>query len=239
MRRLYPVPFRMIKNSQQFKKWQWITVRIEKASKDHRPESHKVFVDTIQCGTEVTTKAAWADRWQWLDKMPIFSNFDSIELAEKSDGLSLAVMQPKEIIGLDIDKARNSDWTEEERAKLLKEQLQGNLFSEEEERHEVRQLRKIPFDFYYRYTYDSDEGVKTARHKITDWEAGALYWNCRRSHGSRWEQPFREKLESKLLNTNLMFLMGNQHRFRDQWLIISLIYPPKPKPVEDRQHALF
>jgi hypothetical protein len=36
-----------------------------------------------------------------------------------------------------------------------------------------------------------------------------------------------------------MFLMGNQHRFQDQWLIISLVYPPKRKPAEVRQGSLF
>jgi len=51
MRRLYPVPFRMIEEGQQFKKWQWIDVRIEKANKDHRPESYKLYVDTITAAT--------------------------------------------------------------------------------------------------------------------------------------------------------------------------------------------
>ncbi|MDR2127528.1 MAG: hypothetical protein LBP52_00440 [Burkholderiaceae bacterium] len=32
MRRLYPVPFRMIEQDQQFKKWQWIEVGVEKAA---------------------------------------------------------------------------------------------------------------------------------------------------------------------------------------------------------------
>jgi hypothetical protein len=34
-----------------------------------------------------------------------------------------------------------------------------------------------------------------------------------------------------------MFLLGNQHRFQDQWLIISLIYPAKVTP--PAQQALF
>ncbi|WP_198030805.1 hypothetical protein [Cupriavidus sp. amp6] len=42
MRRLYPVPFRLIDEGQKFKKWQWIEVRVEKANKDHRAESHKL-----------------------------------------------------------------------------------------------------------------------------------------------------------------------------------------------------
>lgn len=60
---LFPVPFRMIEDGQQFKKWQWIDVRVEKANKDHRPESHKLYVDTIQCGDVVDTKKAWSGRW--------------------------------------------------------------------------------------------------------------------------------------------------------------------------------
>jgi hypothetical protein len=50
--RLFPVPFRLVDDEKQFKKWQWIKARVEKASKDHRPESHKVFVDTIVCEGE-------------------------------------------------------------------------------------------------------------------------------------------------------------------------------------------
>src|SRR3546814_2332911 len=94
--------------------------------------------------------------------------------------------------------------------------MQGNLFSEVEERKQVKQLRKVPFDFHYRYICDTPEGEKEHRHKIVDWEAGALFWNCHKSHGPDWERPFRAKLEENLGNRELMFLMGNQHRFQDQ-----------------------
>lgn len=79
----------------------------------------------------------------------------------------------------------------------------------------------------------------TKRHKTVDWESGALFWNCRRDHDANWEVPFRAKLEEDLGAKDLMFLMGNQHRFQDQWLIISLVYPPKRKPVEVTQGSLF
>ena len=59
MRRLYPVPFRLIAGDQKFKKWQWIEGRVEKANKDHRPESHKLYVDTITCGDVIDTKRQW------------------------------------------------------------------------------------------------------------------------------------------------------------------------------------
>jgi hypothetical protein len=53
----------MIEEGQQFKKWQWIEVRVEKANKDHRPESHKLYVDTITCGDVIDTKKEGASRW--------------------------------------------------------------------------------------------------------------------------------------------------------------------------------
>ena len=239
MRRLYPVPFRMIEEGSQFKKWQWIEVRIEKANKDHRPESHKLYVDTISCLDVIESKKEWGLRWEWLDKIPTFENFDDIEAKRIDDGLSLALLRPKKLISLEITKSRNHDWTEEEKEKLMREQMQGDLFSEAEAKRQVKELRKVPYDFYYRYVCDSPNGEDERRHKIVDWEAGALYWHCRKSHGDDWEKPFRAKLEEQLGSKDLMFLMGNQHRFQDQWLIISLVYPPKRKQAETSQGLLF
>ena len=88
MRRLYPVPFRMIEQGQQFKKWQWISVRVEKANKDHRPESHKIYVNTISCQEEIKTTNKWLKRWPWLDKMPTFGSIDAIDQARLNDGLT-------------------------------------------------------------------------------------------------------------------------------------------------------
>lgn len=141
-------------------------------------------------------------------------------------------MRPKQVLTLEIVEARAAEWTDEERAKLLRDEMQGQLFSDAEVKKMTQTLRKVPFDFYYRYTCDTPEGEKVFKHKIVDWEAGVLFWHCRHSHGVDWKKPFRAKLEEDLTGKDLMFLMGNQHRFQDQWLIISLIYPPKRKPAE-------
>ena len=238
MRRLYPVPFRMIEEGQQFKKWQWIDARVEKAARDHRPESYKLYVDTIECGEVIDPRNGWGARWGWLDRIPAFQNFDAVDVARLEDGLSLALLRPERLLGLDITQARHSDWTEEEQEKLAREQMQGDLFSEAEAKQQVKQLRKVPYDFHYRYLCETPEGEKEYRHKIVDWEAGALFWNCHRAHGAAWEPPFRAKLEGQLGRKDLMFLMGNQHRFQDQWLIVSLFYPPKRKPADDGQASL-
>ena len=238
MRRLYPVPFRLIEQARQFKKWQWITARVEKAAKDHRVESHRVFVDTIVCGAAIESKKEWTLRWPWIDKIPVSPSFEDIEGRRVVQGSTLVLLRPKRILGLLIEKARNTSWTDEEREKLLREQMQGNLFSEKEAKAQVGELRKIPYDFYYSYLCETPEGEKSSRHKIVDWELGALYWNCLKDHGSGWEAPLRQKLEVQLVGKDLMFLMGNLHRFQDQWLIVSLIYPPRRRPPEVEQRSL-
>jgi len=238
--RLYPVPFRLISDDSQFKKWQWINVRLEKANKDHRPESHKLYVDTIQCDDNVlSTRNHWTDRRYYLDKITsMFKSFDALEKAQSLNNTSLAVIKPKRIVSLEIRKASTAEWTDEEKQKLLSLQQQGNLFDETDEKN-IRLLRKLPYDFYYIYECESGNENITYKHKIVDWEIGALFWNVYTKYKGDWEEPFRKKIEQDLAQSDLMFLMGNIMRFRNQWLIVSLIYPPKLLPGQEAQQKLF
>ena len=236
--RLYPVPFRLVADEQQFKKWQWITARIQRSSDDRRVESHRLFVDTIELGEIVPPSNDWKHRRQWLAKLPVFEDFDALELArQQPDGPTLALLRPKRVLGLDIKPVSHPDWTDEEKAKLLQMQAQGHLFEETDP--DLRMLRKLPHDFHYRYECESSAGVKPYRHKLVDWEIGALYWNVYQRHRAAWEAPFRAKIGAELPGRDLMFLMGTIHRFPDQWLIVSVIYPPKPQPGAPVQAPLF
>ncbi|RDJ10083.1 hypothetical protein B5K05_13185 [Rhizobium phaseoli] len=225
--RLFPVPFRLIAEEQQFKKWQWIKAKVEKAKKDHRPESFTIKTDTIEGGAVVQPGKDWGERRRLLSVIKPFGHFDDIEVARQEGRLSLALLQPARIIALDIEPVTNPDWTEEDLAKLLGGQRQGGLF-DQDDKPSIRTLRKLPFDFYYRYECGEGTTAKVFRHKLVDWEVGALYLTCDRLYGADWERHFRAKLEDDLPSKDLMLLMGNQHRFQDQWLIISLIYPPHP-----------
>jgi hypothetical protein len=237
MRRLFPVPFRMIEHGQQFSKWQWIDVRVEKANKDHRPESHRLYVDTISCGERIETKGDWSARRAWLDKVPSFDTYQEMDACRLATGQSLGLLRPTNV-RLEIRAARSRDWSSEELAKLMPPE-QGNLFDEAEARAQIKVLQKIPYDFYYVYTARGTGGDVEHCHKIVDWEAGALYLKCRTSHGPNWERPFRAMMEETLIGKDLMFLMGNQHRFPAQWLLISLIYPPKRTIAQPLQASLF
>lgn len=225
--RLFPVPFRLIGDRQRFRKWQWIEVRIEKAGNDRRAESHKIFVDTIDCSEQpISTRAGWADRRAALSKVHVFHDFAALEKARQEDGTTLGLLRPSSVIALDITPTERPDWTEEEHQKLVQNERQSGLF-DAADAHNLAKLRKVPFSFHYRYSCQDGDEILTYRHKLVDWEVGALYWNCRQSHGDGWEIPFRKKIEDALPAADLIFLMGTIHRFPDQWLIVSLLYPPK------------
>jgi hypothetical protein len=237
--RLFPVPFRLVGDDKQFKKWQWISARINKASNDHRSESHKVFVDTIVCdGDPLPTRLGWQARRDQLNKIPIFDSFVGLDAARASQGVTLGLLRPSRILRLDITPSDRPHWTQEEKDKLVRHERQSGLFDETDAKR-IATLRKVPFDFHYRYECIVGGEVHEHRHKIADWEAGALYWTCRSKYRDGWEAPFRAKLERDLPNADLVFLMGTIHRFPDQWLIVSLIYPPRLLNELPHQESLF
>lgn len=235
--RLYPVPFRLIADDKQFKKYQWIRAKLEKARNDRRPESFRIFVDQIHVeGPPLPTAKGWAARREWIDGVPTYTSFAELESARKERGVTLGLVRPDSIEALEITPAATPDWTKEEREKLIQQQVQGSLPLVRDEARQLNELKKLPYDFHYRYRCGADKYC----HKIVDWEAGALFWKVWRSHGDGWEPPFRRKIETELPKNDLSFLMGTIHRFPDQWLIVSLIYPPRMgKEPERRQGELF
>jgi hypothetical protein len=69
--RLFPVPFRLIAEEQQFKKWQWVKAKVEKAKKDHRPESFTIKTDTIAGGSVVEPGRNWGERRRLLSPVKL------------------------------------------------------------------------------------------------------------------------------------------------------------------------
>ncbi len=236
--RLYPVPFRLVNDDQQFKKWQWIQARVKKATNDHRTESHRISVDTIETlGEPLSTKNEWKERRDAISALETFSDFDALEQARISRGITLGLVKPTRLIDVKIKKAKSPDWTDDEIAKLMQAQNQGSLFDVDAEQSSLKRLRKIPYDFYYVYECVVDGESRTYEHKIVDWEAGALYWNVQRRPD--WQDAFRNKYLNDFALKDVTFLFGTIHRFPDQWLLISVLYPPKPQGATGNQADLF
>lgn len=236
--RLFPVPFRLVEDEQQFKKWQWISTRVRRAQDDARPESHRVSVDTIQLlGHPLSTLDHWRARRLAIQGLPVFASFDELEAARVQHGTTLGLVRPSLLLDVDITAADHPDWTETEKAKLLQEQMQGNLFDALEDQRTLKTLRKLPYNFHYRYECAAAAGTSVYKHKLVDWEAGALYWHiCRKPN---WQAAFRQKFVIDFNQREVLFLMGTVHRFPGQWLIVSVLYLPRLPETLTRQTPLF
>lgn len=233
--RLFPVPFRLVAEEQQFRKWQWIRARVRKATDDHRLESYRISVDTIEIeGEPLPTRNEWRERRQAIAAVPVFEDFADLEAARVSQNVTLGLLRPSRLMDLQITKATTADWSEDEIAKLMQAQRQASLFDQDEEQSSLKRLKKIPYDFHYLY---AGRDGKVVKHKLVDWEAGALYWNIHRK--PNWQALFRQKYLEEFSTKDVMFLMGTIHRFPDQWLIVSVLYPPKPPAEVAGQGSLF
>jgi hypothetical protein len=236
--RLFPVPFRLVEDQQQFKKWLWISARIRRAQDDARPESHRISVDTIQLeGEGLPTEDHWIARREAIKTVPVFESFTELDAARESRGVTLGLIRPARLLAMDIKAVTNPDWTEDEKAKLLQEQQQGNLFDAVADQRSLKTLKKLPFDFHYHYACESAAGTTEHTHKLVDWEAGALYWKIHRR--SDWQAAFRQKYITEFGAKDVLFLLGTIHRFPKQWLIVSVLYPPRLPDVLARQQPLF
>lgn len=231
LRRIFPVPFRLLDGVQQFKKWEWIKAGLSQPKGDNRPESRRIDTDSIERDGNVIPIIGgdWSQRTRWIEPH-IVPGFAALEARRQATGETLGFLRVSRILELQITAVDEPDWTEADTVRLSQDGLFDSV--------EVKQrppLRKLPYDFHYRYECIGPNGVESLRHKLTDWEVGALYWNCVKGYGPRgWEAKFRQRLETEFADKDLLLLMGTIHRFPDQWLIVGIVYPPRrpPKRVE-------
>lgn len=235
MRRLFPVPYRLLDGSAQFKKWEWISARLAVPDKDHRPESRRIDADSIERPGHVleTRHGDWSERLRWIEPH-ILPSFAALEDRRQTAGLTLGFLRVSKIRDLKISTVKQADWTEADKIKLT----QDGLFDSVEIKKR-QPLRKLPYDFHYTYECAGPGTTEVNTHKLTDWEIGALYWNCFTAYGpTGWEAKFRHRLETQFSQKDLILLMGTIHRFPDQWLIVGIVYPPRPPAGASKQLGL-
>jgi hypothetical protein len=217
--RIYPVNFRRL--PAKFKKYQVIECRWRRPNNDPRPESRRVDQDSIRLGEQIGTKNGWRDRLRWLP--PRYPSVEAVDEEHRASGLSLAVIRPRRITGLLIEKA--PPWTAKQLAIVSQQML--NLGESESLRQ--RELEQVPFKFRYRF-WCEDDRCKGHTKQVLDWEIHQSYRRWRREYGRQWEAKLREKYESWMLEkTDLHLVLGTMQKHPDTFTIVGLIYPPRPK----------
>jgi hypothetical protein len=235
--RIFPVPFRKLDYQTRYKKWQWIEIDLVKNTSDFRPESFRPvdISKEIKLLDRVVTKDDWIKRRKLVSKK-IWTNMSELLADKKVNGTSLGILKPRTISDF-IWKPCTREWNQKKMNAVIANQAQGSLFDEEETRLIFKVVKKIPYEFSYKFT--TNDGVERTL-MIEDWELGALYWNCWKTAGGDEAiacRKVREKYFDFMVNKcDLHFFLGTTKQFHNvspnPFIIIGTFYPPKIDPLQ-------
>jgi hypothetical protein len=221
--RLYPVNFRDLPFSQQYRKYQWMEVMAEKhKGRDVRKESYRPDCDSIQTVGEPigTNPGNWAKRARYVLAKKARSMEDLYEQQE-ADRTSLGIFRPKQVRDLVVG-ADDPEWP----PKFLQELKQQRLL--EYRKKTLVPPRKVPFKFHYQFECD-DERCKGHRMMIEDWEVGALFWRLVDQGLSHKDaaSKVREKFLGELCgpDKDAHFFVGTIIAYPKTWVVIGVFYP--------------
>ena len=229
--RIYPVPFRRLDETEQYKKFDWIECDLVRSPHDFRPETrHPRDVKQLQAVGHLDTRDNWRTRRQLLlHTAKVYTNLRTLIQAAKANTISLAVFRPSQITGF-VWQEEDRNWDPSKVTEMRNKSKQGELFAEEAWRKTFSLIPKLPYSFSYRFK--DDEG-KATEMQVLDWETGALFWNCLRKAGGD-ETKALESVRAKYLDQfsrlALHFFLGTTQQFHfvapNPWVIVGVLPIP-------------
>jgi hypothetical protein len=231
--RLYPVPFRRLGETEQYKKYDWLECRIVRNTQDRRPESYRpVDESELRAIGHIGTQEEWCERRNIvLGKAKVFQTLDELIHGAKQNEISLAVFKPAKVIDFIAEREDSREWDPKKLSAMRAHIDQLSLFDDNEWRRTFRVIPKLPYKFSYRF---EDSNGQRSQLQILDWEIGALFWNCLWRDQRQNEQAAIEKVRAKYFDEfttkDLHFFLGTTLQFHsvapNPWLIIGVFPAP-------------
>ena len=165
--RLYPMPFRLLKDDQKYPKYSWVEVDAERNTSDFRPESYRPEISTMKV-TDRFEKVDWEARRKIIFKnKSAHKNLQAlIDEAKSPSKTSLAVFKPTIILDFVVEEDTR-EWDQKKLAQLQAQSQQIDMFKTIEETiEEFRVVQKVPYKFSYRF---EDDSGKQSKMMIEDW----------------------------------------------------------------------
>ena len=219
--RLYPIRFRDLPRTAQFKKYQLVTLNVTRPSSDTRPETRRPIENTLVLGESLSTKGNWVDRRRFVE--PLMSN-SMCEVATENSATrkSLGIFRPAEVLDVVVSK-EDDDWTPKQQNILNEIQFWSQT---------KRPLEKIPYVFKLKYLCSAGK-CKGHEQSIIDWEIAQLYRNVRSNLGAESDDDeVIAKVKGRIFDicsdkNNYALFVGNQHVHQRSFLILGFFYPKK------------
>lgn len=222
--RLYPINFRDLPYSKQYRKYQWIEVMASKhVGRDSRKESYRPDCDTlITLGDPIPPNPGnWSERAKYVLKNRAQS-IEDLREQQSRDKTSLGIFKPKKIHNL-VVTPDHPEWKES----FKRELLQARIWEDRTVSKEPP--RKVPFKFQYLFECDDSRCRGKHRVMIEDWEVGALFWRLVDKGATHQEaaHSVRDKFLHELCGADkdTHFYVGTILNYSRTWVIIGMFYP--------------
>ena len=241
--RLYPVPFRRLGEKEHYKKYDWLTCRVIRSTKDSRTET---FRPLDQSELRVVGRIDTGDQWRerrniLLRKARVWTRLEELIAAAKANETSLAVFKPEQVVDFIWESEDDREWDINKVRQMREVTDQYDLFDDNTWRKTFQIVQKLPYRFFYKF---KDADGRSSRLQVLDWELGALFWNCRRRAGGRESSEpealakVKEKYLNAFLSTDLHFFLGTtlewqRRRAPNPWVIVGVL-PIPPEPPESQ-----
>ena len=227
--RIYPMPFRSLKEDFRYKKYQWVNIELQKNKQDHRIDSYRpVNIHDLELLDSIPTSDGWNARKRIvLNPKHLYFSLDSLLAETKAGNRSIAVFKPAKFIDFRVESV-DREW-EENKLRGCKALLSQPGLFDEGHLKEIRPVEKIPYKFKIKF---SDESGKESTMMVEDWEICELYRKCIRSSDSEEEavDKVRKKYESFMYEKDLYLILGTTKAWHsiapNPYIIIGLFYPP-------------
>ncbi len=221
MIRIYPIRFRYINETKQFKKYDLISIDVQnKSTQDNRPESFTVDPYSTEIIEREEGKAQWVRRCKYiLDSPHLFDDVETLKSLQKEKNISLGIIKPSQIIKFRIEK-RPKDELEINEIKKRSILDQGDLFED------IKDLEAIQYRFKVNFKCQNSE-CSGHEMSILDWEIAELYRKCRNKKD--WEQLIIDKLNwmCDFKKREPYFILGNMNQWRHIFCVLGIFYPPR------------
>lgn len=229
--RIYPVPFRRLNEEQQYKKYDWLEVRLVRNTTDPRPETYRPLVaeDLEKPVGHMDMADQWRERRQLLlETARVYDRLDDLIAGAKANEMSLAVFKPTRVVDF-VMEPDDRDWDPDKVRQMREATKQYDLFADNTWRETFKVIPKLPYKF-------EDAAGQESRMRVLDWEAGALYWNCLSNADG--DEPtalakVRQKYFDEFMTKDLHFFLGTTQQFHfvapNPWVIIGVLPIPAKK----------
>ena len=232
--RIYPVPFRLLDDYEQYSLYQWITAPTRPSADDPRPESYKIDVGGIDPGDTIGTDPGWMARRQIIEK-DLSWHFDSVgdlKTAQRQSDRSLGIVPVGDVRRVYIEE-RSEEKEAEHQKQLHARRAQNDLFQEQSSPHLQFQKHRVKVEWTCGTPRSVHPDCPGHDMTILDWGLGELA----RREGPRKARQKMEKFADPR-TYDLKFFLGNMLAHQKTFTIVGLWYP-KRKDLRERRTPLF